>query len=82
MVDTVFLAICHYTGCEFCGDGGSHVLGAFSTREKATTVAEDHERHKGYIDRTLDHNPVAHYGHFFHVDVEEFEVDVVLDNVC
>ena len=80
MVDDalVFMAICHYNGCEDCGDDGSHVLGIFSTHEKAKTAADEHESHRRHIDRTLDKNPVEHYGHYFYVDVEEFEIDKVV----
>lgn len=62
----VFVVVCNYNGCEDCGNGGGHVVGVFSTHDRAKEEERAHE-----ADRH------AHYGHYHWCDVQEFEVDVL-----
>ena len=83
----LFVAFCKYDGCEECGQGGAHILGIFTTEEKAQEICDKHQaRARTYANRdtwgTLSKpgpNP-AHYGHYFDVNVEEFHLDTEVED--
>ena len=60
MTKVVYLTVCTYGGCENCQEGGSHVVAASTSIERAE---KEGKRHKD-----------AHYGHHYYIEIEEHDL--------
>ena len=57
-----YIVVCHYTGCEECGESNAHVVGVALKEDEANDLAKIHEADK------------TNHLHSFYVEVEPHEV--------